>query len=266
MLSACIGLLTLFFIFCHDLLIQCRFFAAESIEIRGLKHLTPETIQHMTRIHVGTNTLSIRLDQSCKTLLRHPWIREVDMRRELPATIIMTIQEQVAQAIVEFSDIEFLMNRQGDIFKKREVADTPFLPPDLPRISGLKVQELTLNGQLRNASRQAAVMEIISLGKSAQSVLPIRLIKRIHVDPDLGISLDIKEASELYFLRTIVLGFDHYTEKYRQLRKIISCIKTNGCNINQNLSRLDSIDLHHINRVVVRPCKDFIPHEGTKEV
>jgi cell division protein FtsQ len=267
-LTVAIALLTLFFVFCHDLLIQCRFFAVESIEIRGLNHLTPEAIQQMTRIHAGTNTLSIHLDQSCQTLQRHPWIREVDIQRDLPSTIIITIQEQVAQAVVDFSNIDFLMNRQGEIFKKREFADTPFLPPDLPKISGLKVQDLNLNGKFQNASHPAtAVREIISLTQSPQAILPVRFVEQIHVDRDLGVSLDIKESSELYCLRTLVLGFDHYAEKYRRLQKIISYIKTNRFKINKNLSRLDSIDLHHINRVVVRPSKDFIPHEeGTKEV
>ncbi len=264
LLSVFIMMMMLFFIFCHDLMVQCRFFAADVIEIQGLQHLTPDAVKNMTRIHAGTNTLSINLNRVRKKLVAHPWIREAEITRGLPATIIITIQEQSALATVDFGE-KYLMNPAGEVFKKLTPADTPRLPTDLPVISGLDAHDLDLDGRFQNDSHHA-VMDILELGRKSLSILPVRLLEHIHVDDNIGISLSVKESAELYFLRKIVLGFDRYPEKYKKLEKIISYIRTNGLNMHEKPSQLESIDLNHINRVVVRPCRNFTPHPGTKEV
>lgn len=271
LLSAFIVLMALAFIFCHDFMLQSSFFAAKTIDIRGLEHLTAETVTQMTSIENGTNTLSVNLNRVRKKLLTHPWIREADVIRELPATIIITIEEQTAVAVVDFGE-KFLLNAQGEVFKKRNDSDQPMLPVNLPVITGLQLENIDQNGKFQNDSHRP-VMEILTLGNDAHSILPARLINHVDVDDDTGVLLVMNPSVELHFARTIMLGFDHYSEKLLRLKEIFAYIETrkpvagdeNGENGEEG-SQLDFIDLNHVNRVVVRPSKDFIPSEGTKEV
>lgn len=211
-------------------------------------------------IHAGTNTLAINLELARKRLLAHPWIREADISRELPAKIVISIKEQVALAAVDFGE-RFLMNEQGKVFKKQVTSDQTMIPDHLPVISGLELSDLDLESKSRSPSYQA-VMEILRLGQKEQGILPNRFIDHIHVDKDIGLSLSIKETNDLYPLRTIKLGFNNYAEKYDRLKDLISYFKTIDQKKKERLTKLDSVDLNHTHRIVVKPCKDFIARQG----
>lgn len=211
-------------------------------------------------IHAGTNTLAINLELARKRLLAHPWIREADISRELPAKIVISIKEQVALAAVDFGE-RFLMNEQGNVFKKQVTSDQTMIPDHLPVISGLELSELDLQTSPRSLCYQA-VMEILQLGHKEPGILSNRFIDHIHVDKDIGPSLNIKETNDVYPIRTIKLGFNNYSEKYDRLKDLISYLKTIDQKKNEQLTKLDSVDLNHIHRIVVKPCKDFTARQG----
>ena len=259
-LITAVTLMGLFFIFCHDLLTQCGYFAIETIEVKGLQNLRPEQIKKQCRIDTGTNMLAINLDLARKRLLAHPWIREAAIARELPSKIVISIQEQSALAVIDFGE-SFLMDRQGDPFKKQAASDETYMQNHLPVISGLGLCDLDRNNKFKGRPHQA-VMKILKLGQVRRSILPNRLIEHIHVDKDIGLSLSIKETEDFYSLKTSRLKFDNYSEKYDRLKNLIAYLKTINPKKNERLARLESLDLNHTHRIVARPCKAFIARQG----
>ncbi|MDX2442035.1 MAG: hypothetical protein QNK40_15990, partial [Desulfobacterales bacterium] len=75
----------------------------------------------------------------------------------------------------------------------------------------------------------------------AESVIPNKLIRKIMVDREIGITIYAFNK-----IKEIKLGYENYTDKYDLLKKVLLYIK----NLN-NFQDPVSIDLNNFNRVVV---------------
>jgi cell division protein FtsQ len=241
--------MTGFFILVHDLLIQSDYFATDQVIIEGARRLTPAQVARQAQVHQGDNILAVNLTLVRKRLLAHPWIAEAEVSREIPSRLVIRIQEQQALAVVDFGQ-KFLINYQGQIFKEWEPMD----PENLPVISGLNVSDLGVCGQLQESKDGSAaaisapfkaVMQVLQLGRDQNSILPNRLVRRINVDRQIGLTIYAFDS-----LKVINLGYSDYSGKYHMLANLFSYL-----NHQRSISDFDRIDLNNLQRIVVNPIK-----------
>ena len=246
---AAVMTVTALFILVHDLLTQCDYFGARQLTIEGTRRLTKEQVAGQAGVQAGVNILSTNLSLVRKRLLAHPWIAEAEVRREIPSGLTIRIKEHSALAMVDLGR-KYLMNTHGEIFKAWEASD----PDTLPVIKGLKLSDLTVYGQSEssnfNSDRQRtapfkAVMRVLQLGGKKGSILPNRLVRQIHVDRQIGLTIYAFDQG-----KTINLGYSDYAGKYHMLANLFSYLKRH-----RSLSDFDRIDLNNLKRVVVNPIK-----------
>lgn len=244
------------FILVHDLLTQCDYFGARQLTIEGMQRLTKEQVAQQAGVHTGVNILSANLTLARKRLRAHPWIAEAEVSREIPSGLAIAIKEHTAMAIVDFGK-KYLINTRGEIFKVWDPSD----PKDLPVISGLNLSDLTVYGRPElsqsNSDKERsapfkAVMRIFQLGKKNGSILPNRVVRQIHVDRQIGITVHAFDRGQ-----TINLGYNDYAGKYRMLSNLFSYLKRH-----RSLSGFDRIDLNNLQRVVVNPTRIESPTKG----
>ena len=214
-----------FFILIHDLVTQCDYLAVKELTIEGPQRLTHAQIARQARIRQGINILSVNLSLARKRLLAHPWIAEAEISREIPSRLIIQVKEHTALAMVDFGQ-KYLMNTRGEIFKAWEPSD----PDNLPLVSGLNLSDLTVSGQSKpvppngDETRSApfrSVMQVLQLGGKKGSVLPNRVVKKIHVDRQIGLTVHAFDRG-----KTINLGYSDYAGKYRRLSDFFSYLFT----------------------------------------
>jgi cell division protein FtsQ len=259
-----------FFILVHDVITQCDYFKAQRLKIRGMQRLSAKKIVQQARVMKGMNVMAVNLSMVRKRLKAHPWIAEAEVRREIPSGLYIRIKEHRPLAIVEL-DRKYIINEQGQVFKEW----TPSDPDTLPRISGLKLADISVynktsvldrrrltmqskpsqNTRLNNRPFEA-VMRVLFLGKQARSILPNRNIKQIRVDREIGITLEAFKQ-----IKTIVLGYHNYALKYAMLKNILTYRKQK-----RNFPDFDRIDLNNVNRIVVNPVRLKSPGGDHKEV
>lgn len=239
-LKVCTGLALLaaisaFFVFSYDLLTQCDYFSARKIQIQGLHRLDREAICRQAGVRPGVNIMHVNLGLTRKRLVAHPWIDEAEVRRELPDGIIIRITEHIPLALLDMGE-KFLIDTHGDIFKKYTASD----PEGLPTISGLTYSDLNVAGAPRSPA-YSAVLDVLKLGMDLKSTVPNHLIKKIQVDPEMGLTL-------LAFDRTTVikLGYDNYPDKYIRLKNVLRYLDRQS-----NLPDIRQIDLNNIDRIIV---------------
>ena len=232
-------LASLLFIFTYDFITQCDYFKAESLTVTGANRLTDEQVLLQSQITEGINILSVNLSRVRKRLLAHSWIEEAEVSRELPTGISIRIKEQRPLAILDLGR-RFIINAHGELFKEMDASDHCRLPV----ISGLEFSDINVRGESRSVPFDA-VMKILALGKKPESVLPCRLIKRIRVDREMGLTIYAFDR-----IKAIKIGYDDYPNKYEMLRNVLFYLKKNG-----SFSQLESIDLNNLNRIVVNPAK-----------
>jgi cell division protein FtsQ len=250
-----VALMSLFFIFCHDIILQSPYFKVTSLEVTGNKRLSIQEILDTARIKPDTNALLVNIPLSRKYLLSHPWIAEAEITRELPGRLILTIREHDPLAILDMGR-KFLIDREGKVFK--EIADSDSM--ELPIIKGIDFSDLD-QGDLHRSADYDAVLSLLEMGQNPACILSRQRIRLIHVDREEGITLFSAGSIQDFSVKAIKVGYQDYSEKFVRLEKIIAYFKTNKL-----ILGIDWIDLRQINRVVVSPLNSEPPSDGRKEI
>ncbi len=242
--------MSLVFIFIHDVLTQCDYFKAEAITVEGFQRLTPDQILTTAEIQEGDNLVALNLKMIRKKLLAHPWIAEADIRRTFPGSIDIRIREQEPLAVLDFGK-QFLINSSGVIFKEAQKCEIS----GVPVMSGIEYADWkTL--ETPSTSVFVSVLEILNIGRSAETILPNTIIKNIHVDREIGLTLETDGP-----VRTIQLGYGGYREKYSRLEKILSYVEQND-----DIAYIEEIDLRNPDHIVARPGNEQLSEKDEKEV
>jgi len=247
---AALQLVSFLFLFSYDFLTQCDYFMAEKLVVTGADRLSEKQILQQAQIKKGINILSVNLSMARKRLLAHSWITEAEVSRDLPSEINIRVKEQKPLAILDLGR-KFLINTSGEIFKEMAVS----YPDQLPIISGLEFSDINVCDKPRSIPFKA-VMNVLELGQKSNSVLPYKLIKRIQVDREMGLTIYAFER-----IKVIKIGYNDYPNKYARLKNILVHLKKR-----RGFSHLESIDLNNLNRIVVQPTKRKSPAGDHKEV
>jgi cell division protein FtsQ len=254
-------LLSILFIFCHDVVTQCDAFKIKTVAVTGNRRLDREEIWGKAGILPGSNILAVNSAAARKRLLAEPWIADAQIRREIPDGIHISIREHHALAVIDLGR-KFLLGDDGTIFK--EVA--PREADNLPVIEGLRYADIELrpstagtgtpapqttrqsNGDQNPVSPFAAVVAVLRLGTPADSIIPNRHLSRIDVDSETGITLQTRKGP-----KTVKLGFHDYARKYTVLRQLLAYLKQHRPD---GWRELATVDLNNLERIVVDPVYD----------
>ena len=257
------------FVFTYDVLTQCDYFKASSLKIEGIHHLTEKEIVEQAHLSKDTNILAVNLSMVRKRLMAHAWIADAEVRREIPSGLFIRIKEYRPLAVVDLGN-KYVINEQGRIFKEWTASD----PDTLPLISGLELADIKIYNKITSADPQhlamqkerlqrsaagelpfEAVMQVLTLGMQASSILPNQKIRHIRVDRQSGITIEAFNQ-----MKTIVLGYHDYPLKYTMLKNIMA-YRNRG----RGFPDFNRIDLNNVNRIVVNPVNET-PSGDHKEV
>ena len=237
------------FIFAHDVFTQSDRFRAHRIEIRGAHRLTETEILKQAQLARGINIFSANLFLARKRLLAHSWIATAEVSRELPNRIRISIEEHRPVAVIDLGR-RFIMNTHGEIFKEKAESDHD----PLPVIQGLHYSDIYIPGS-RQIPTFKAVMKVLELGSNPQSILPNRVVKEIHVDKEIGLTIYVVDGGA-----AIRLGYGNYPNKYRRLKQVLSYLGKKD-----EFKPLHAIDLNNVNRIILYPVRDAQTEGGGKE-
>lgn len=250
-----VALMSLFFIFCHDIILQSPYFKVASLEVTGNNRLNVQEILDTARIQSDTNVLLVNLPLARKYLLSHPWIAETEITRELPGRLKIAVREHQPLAILDMGR-KFLINLDGKVFK--EVSDSDAI--EVPVVEGVDFSDLDAE-VLHRSTHYDTVLSILELGRNPACILSRQRIRLIRIDREEGITLFSAEPIQSFTVNAIKLGYQDYPEKFVRLEKIISYFKTNKL-----IQGIDWVDLRQMNRVVIRPLNSEPLSDGRKEI
>jgi len=109
--------------------------ALHHITVDGCRHLKPGKLEALIRQEFPRNILRLDLDQLRTRLEREPWIRSVEMRRMLPATLQIRILERTPSVIAEIGGELALLDSEGIFLDRYNPSYGKF---DVPIFRGLQ--------------------------------------------------------------------------------------------------------------------------------
>ncbi|MBI4665885.1 MAG: FtsQ-type POTRA domain-containing protein [Nitrospinae bacterium] len=139
----------------YEAAVKNRYFDVSQIRVEGLSVIHEEEIKKLAGPVEGRNTLSLDMREISKRLLAHPWVGEVELRRELPSTLGVRIKERVP-AFVARAGKEFWVVDDGGVLICPAENPAEIL---LPIIEGAPVEDgkVTAGAKLSQQDFKAAV-------------------------------------------------------------------------------------------------------------
>ena len=102
-------------------------FYVKTIEIDGARRAPNVDLLRLVKTAVGQGIFSLDLDQVCRAIRVHPWVKSAEASRELPATIRIRVTEHTPRALLLLGHL-YLVNSDGAVFKRAEPGDHRSLP------------------------------------------------------------------------------------------------------------------------------------------
>lgn len=154
-------------------------FEAKSLVFEATPHVPVDRLQELLGIEPGTNILAVDPEALQAKIAAEPWVKRAEVRRSLPDTLIVEVEEHEAAAVL-LSGYFYLIDREGEPFKRLEEGERG----ELPVISGVDREQLVA-GDAR--AKQAILRGLAAL--TAYHERPRPRLSEVHVDEGGAVAL-----------------------------------------------------------------------------
>jgi cell division protein FtsQ len=224
-------------------------FKIREVTITGCRITTPALIRELAGIRYQSSMMMLKPGHIKAILKAHPWIAEVEIKRQWPNALVISVKEHVIEALilqeVAGSKKFFYLDNSGVVFAPVE----PGEDMDFPVITGL---EVNANGgakypvqatdtkksappglaadadaiAMQGVSRAMVLQEMLreplaflKLVRQNNPNLPIQNLSEIHVDREAGMTLYLVDYPfPIYF------GKGEIRTKYSRLKRVLEVL------------------------------------------
>jgi cell division protein FtsQ len=209
----------------------------DAIVVHGNERLSSGEVLAILSGLRGENLVSINLDGWRRRLMTSPWVSDAVLRRSLPSTIEVVIQERQPIGLGRIAGEMYLVDDRGVIIDQYgpQYADL-----DLPIIDGLG----------------AAPHDAPTLTDEARADLAARVIAAAKTKSKLASRLSQVDVSDLHNASVILtgdptivqLGDDQFAQRLQGYLDLAPAL-------HQRVADIDYVDLRFGDRIYVRPTK-----------
>ncbi|MSO56621.1 MAG: FtsQ-type POTRA domain-containing protein [Acidobacteria bacterium] len=207
-------------------------FHVEQIVIRGNQRLSNGEVLALLHGLRGRSILSVDLEEWRRTVLNSPWVSDAVLRRTLPSTVDVTIQEREPLGIGRINGMLYLVDDRGAVIDEYGPS---YADLDLPIIDGLS----SVPGDETSDVYRA--------------MLARRLLDALRVRNMVGqiSQIDVSDARNAVVLlegdpTLIRLGNERFVERLQSYFEIAPALR-------ERVPVMDYVDLRFDERVYVRP-------------
>ena len=238
------GLLAIFMVYAYNFAMCADYFRLKNTVVRGCDRVSKEKVVERAEISSVMNILTANLEKMARGIEEDPWIKEASVGREFPDRLVIKVVERDAAALLKKGKDLYIVDRDGDVFKKYEVRDTV----DIPVFSGFYKDESLNENLLENAFEFLDCL-------SKRGNFPRRWnVSEIYVDDVYDFSVF---TDNHLFLN---LGFGEYEKKSKRLKRVVADLAQRGLD-----KTFLSIDLVDSSRIIVQRGNVFGPKNLTED-
>lgn len=215
-------------------------FALEEVRLTGHARASRDELLRYLDVALGENIFASSLDVLRNNLLRHPWVKEVAVRRVVPNALEVDIVEYVPAGIVALGGL-YYVDAEGVPFSRVVVEEAE----DFPVMTGL---DADLFEHDRKEWSRLVQMGLQFADSAKRGNLTLG---GIQLDDTLGVTAHLLPSGT-----TAALGVDDFDSKIRKLREVRTLLGQRG----QQADAYFLDNARHPDRVVARIArKDKTP-------
>ena len=192
------------------------YFSVTSVEINGCRQSSAAEVRGSSGVVINSSLFFLDGDHVSKAIIsRIPWVKNVDVTRKWPDTVVIRVQEYEPEAIVAMAAEGvpqlYYMDRDGEPFIRVESG----MDFDFPVITGLDL----IADQDEKKKRFEEVLLFLELISANNPNLPAQSVSEIHVDPREGLVIYMVE-----YPFPVFFGNGDVGKKYVRLRKVLEVL------------------------------------------
>ncbi len=200
-------------------------FQVKQIRVEGaLTAMTPEAVEELSGVRRGDNLFWLSVSDAHRRLLAAPWVRDAVVRRKLPDTIWIYVEEHKPAAILAANGLQYV-EADGAVIKRVEAGegkDYALLTGIEPDGEGSVSEEDA--GRLREMLSIAELFRATGFGQQQE-------IAEVHYDPVEGYSLITRREP-----MQILIGQSGLAERIAQLDGMSRAVTERGGRIQYMLA------------------------------
>jgi len=205
------------------------YFSVQEIRVRAGEKVGGSEIVAMAGMSQGMNIWKIDPAAIERKVGRHPWVKRVLVRRELPRRVVIEVEEREVKGIAVLGKL-YYVDADGFVFKEVEEGEKS----DFPMLTGLRREELASHAQAaRQKIREA--LQLIDMTKGSALTL-----SEIRFTAQGGLVL-----YPMSYPVALVMGWGGWQAKLERLERVLAMWKGKE-------TRLVSLDVSFRDQVVAR--------------
>jgi cell division protein FtsQ len=171
------------------ILLSSPVFEVRKVLVRGNHFLSEEKILSMADIGLGVNIFKLKMADVTSNLKQVPMIREAQVTRSLPSSVVITVVERVPLGLLPSKEGFIEVDDEG-VYLAKAGAGTP----GLPVITGVQVDTAS-PGQVLGSDKLRTALDVIK-GLPAESAANL---SEVHVDEDGQVKIYTNEGYQCRF-------------------------------------------------------------------
>lgn len=230
-----------------DRVVHSSLFSIRETAVRGCGEVTEKDVLSLATIKPGANLLTVNKEAIVKRIRNNAWVKNVFVGREFPHRLVIWIEERKAMALIEKDHRLYLLDGNGEIFKKLEADEKA----DFPVLTGF------FSGNTLNSSLVGKSLALLSHLKSAKIPVDMGAVAEIHGNENFGFSVFTDKGLCLQ------LGFEGYETKLKSLAPVLKDMEQKNLKTGFLLIDLSNPDKINVQpRVALQP--EGSPNENNK--
>ncbi len=218
-----------------NLVLNASALKVSRIVVEGNVRLSNGEVQQLAHGLYGSNILTADLAKHRRAILNSSWVAEAALRRVLPSTIEISVEERRPFGIARIGNQLFLSDRDGTVIDEFGPQYSEF---DLPIIDGLVRAPKTGKASIDPARAELAARVIDAV---AADPTVARRVSQIDVsDRDDAVVMLEGDAALLH------IGTEKFLERLQSYLQVADRLR-------ENVAEIDHVDLRFGERVFIRP-------------
>ncbi|MDT8716619.1 FtsQ-type POTRA domain-containing protein [Clostridium sp. 19966] len=163
------GILLLFIlsIITAVLLLKLPYFNINQIQVNNNKKLNKQEVITVSKLKIGENIFISNLNKIKNNLLTNPYISSVTVKRKLPSTVVINIQERTPYFFIQKDKDIILMDSDGYALEK-----TTAVPDNkLIRVDGIDINSVKVGENLKDSTKLNILHEFTKYENKTDTVI-----------------------------------------------------------------------------------------------
>lgn len=183
-------------------------FRLETIRVEGVIRTRPGAVLEAAKLSTGSGLFAVDVEKVRRAVEMLPWVRHVQVFRQIPSTLTVTVDEWKPRYLVSLDRLYYL-TAEGHVVKAP--LDQGL---DFPVVTGVRWGDLENPGPLREA-----LLELFAEGDRSFAAGEL---SEVHADPETGFTVYAAANPG----QGIHLGFGQLEEKFSRLSRLRRHLET----------------------------------------